>query len=126
MTKRAPLVAQFGRSVERLREVLSLEKQDFVRDSAILRFEIALDLSWKALRTYLLEVHGVRCFSPKSCIREAYRIGVLEYQDAWLDYIDMRNIAVHTYNENVAEDVYRKLPAALRCFEELYSRLQSP
>lgn len=51
----------------KLEEVLSLEKSEINRDSAIKRFEIAFDIAWKALKTYLEEKYGIICKSPKGC-----------------------------------------------------------
>lgn len=45
MTRPEALLDQFRKATDRLRESLGLEKSPIVRDSAILRFEIAMDLS---------------------------------------------------------------------------------
>ena len=49
MTKFEKHLEDFKKAVERLEEVLKLEKTDITRDSAIKRFEIAVDTGWKAL-----------------------------------------------------------------------------
>ena len=46
-TKQMAVLGQFQKAVVRLEEVLKKEKNDFIRDSAIKRFELAFDLSWK-------------------------------------------------------------------------------
>ncbi|PYV87138.1 MAG: nucleotidyltransferase [Acidobacteria bacterium] len=113
MTKIEALSQQFERAILRLDEVLRLEKNEFMRDSAIKRFEITFDLSWKAVKAYLEEIKGVPCASPKGCFREAYRQGMT----------DLRNQAVHIYKEELAEQIYRVLPRALSYFQRLSSKL---
>ena len=49
MTKFESLLEDFLHIVERLEEILREQKIDIVRDSAIKRFELAFDLSWKTL-----------------------------------------------------------------------------
>jgi hypothetical protein len=56
----------------KLEEVLNLEKSEINRGSTIKRFEMAFDIAWKTLKTYLEEKYGIICKSPKGCIREAF------------------------------------------------------
>jgi len=94
------------------------KKNEFIRDSAIKRFELAFDLSWKAIKAFL-EEQGVTCSSPMSCFKEAYRQGVLEYKDVWISMVETRNKTVHTYDMKLAEEVYSTLPKALEAFQKL-------
>ncbi len=73
----------FQKAVERLKEVLQLEKDDVTRDSAIKRFEIAYELAWKLLKVLLAE-EGIICNSPRSCFKEAFSAGIIEYDNRWL------------------------------------------
>jgi len=125
MSKFESLLEDFVKAVERLKEVLKQPKDEFIRDSAIKRFEIAFDMGWKTLKAYLEERHNVQCLSPKTCFREAYNKNViLEYDSFWVDLADKRNLTVHTYKEAVAEDVFAILPKALEHFEQLYAKLK--
>lgn len=123
MTKLEAQIKQFAQALGRLKEALSLPQSDIVRDSAIQRFEFTLDLAWKAVKTYLEDKKGVICASPKECFREAYRQGLVQYDDVWIQLIDLRNETVHTYNEETAERIYSQLSGAVKRFEELLSRL---
>lgn len=118
MTKLESLKQDFQNACSRLEEILKEPKSDIVRDSAIKRFELVFDLSWKLIKAHL-EEQGVTCASPMSCFKEAYRNKLIEYEDVWVDMVKTRNQTVHTYDENVAEEVYAKLPQALGAFEKL-------
>ncbi|HBV58361.1 MAG TPA: nucleotidyltransferase [Candidatus Magasanikbacteria bacterium] len=124
MTKLSAQQAQLERALSRLKEALSLPKSDIVRDSAIQRFEFTLDLAWKTVKTYLEDKKGVICASPKECFREAYRQGIMLYDDEWIKLVDLRNETVHTYNEETAQKIYNELPATIRYFEELVEKLK--
>ena len=63
-----------GRAVDRLAEVVAMPKPEVVRDSAIKRFEITFDMSWKTLKAFLQERYGVNVASPK----EAFAQGSLQ------------------------------------------------
>ncbi len=120
MDKTKILLEKFNMAKMRLSDVLSIPETDIVRDSAIQRFEITVDLSWKLLKAYLEEYEGVSIYSsPKEIFRQAYKRGVIQYDTKWLDIIDMRNLTSHTYNESLAIDIYEKLPETLNLFNHL-------
>ena len=119
MSKLDAQIDQFEKALARLKEVLELPKDAVVRDSAIQRFEFTSDIGWKTLKVYLEEKKGVICKSPKECFREAYKQGVVEYEDKWIEVVDMRNETVHTYNEQLAEEIFGKLPGVVLLFDSL-------
>ena len=63
------------------------------------------------------------CFA-KECFREAYRQGLVSYDDEWIKLVDLRNETVHTYNEETAARIYGELPAVIRYFDELAEKLK--
>lgn len=125
MSKLEAIISQFEQALQRLDEVLKELKSSIVRDSAIQRFGFSLDLAWKSIKAYLEEKKGISCNSPKDCFREAYRQALIEYDDAWIKYVDMRNETVHTYKEEVAEKIYSELPTVLKHLKILLKALKS-
>ncbi len=123
MTKLASLQQDYEKAVSRLREVLREPKTEIIRDSAIKRFEIAFDLSWKTLKTYLEDKHNLIANSPQNCFREAYKTGLLEYDEFWLEIAKLRNLSVHTYEEKLAEEIFGKLPKILDYFLKLQTAI---
>lgn len=61
--------------------------------------------------------------SPRDAIRQAYKQELIEYDQEWIEVMKNRNLTVHTYNEELAEEIYGKLPEALKLFEELLKKL---
>jgi nucleotidyltransferase substrate binding protein (TIGR01987 family) len=125
MTKFESLLDDFEKVLKKLDEVLKLEKTEINRDSAIQRFEIAVDLAWKTLKTYLEEYKGIICRSPKGCFREAFSQGIIDYDDYWIKIIDFRNQTAHLYSENLADKIYDELPKVLENLKILYNALKS-
>lgn len=56
-----------------------------------IKFEFCFDLSWKLVKTFLEEVKGVQCQSPKDCWRQAYTTGIITYDGFWMKLTDARN-----------------------------------
>lgn len=123
MTKFEVLYKEFQEATAALKEVLQKPKDEFMRDSAIKRFELVFDLSWKTIKAFL-EEKGVECVSPLLCFREGYRQGLIAYNEAWVDMVKTRNKTVHTYDERLAEEIYKKLPDVLILFQELAEKLK--
>lgn len=69
------------------------------------------------------EKHNVKEHSPRQCFRQAYQLGLLEYDPTWIKMADVRNETAHTYRENIAEEVYEQLPQFLLRFQLLKDRL---
>ncbi len=119
-----PVVEDFKDAVKRLEEALGIEKTDVVRDSAIKRFELCFDLAWKAIKTLARE-QGTECHSPRACIRSAFEIGLIEYDDRWLGALEDRNMTAHVYAQELAESVYRNLSSHMELFRGLLEKMQS-
>lgn len=124
MTKENAIRKQFIKALFRLKEVLTLKKDAIIRDAAIQRFEFTFDLSWKLLKVILEENKGILVSSPKDTFRQAYKAALIQYDELWLEMTDMRNITSHTYNETIADKIYKKLPNYLKAFEELEKSLE--
>ncbi|MFH1727806.1 MAG: HI0074 family nucleotidyltransferase substrate-binding subunit [Pseudomonadota bacterium] len=121
MTKLEAIKQQLNKAVNRLDDVLKQDKTEYMRDSAIQRFEFTFDLSWKMLKTYLEDIHGIISNSPKATFREAYKQELLEYDEIWLEITDARNQIAHMYKEKLANELYDKLPLYLKSFKRLIS-----
>jgi len=119
MTKSDSLRSDFERATTRLEEALSLPKDPIVRYSTIQRFEISFELCWKFLKAYLEEEHNLSCTSPRTCFRAAFRNGVIDGDPFWIDLTVLRNYTVHTYNEELADYVYTRLPETVIRFRAL-------
>jgi nucleotidyltransferase substrate binding protein (TIGR01987 family) len=77
------------------------------------------ELCWKFLKAYLEEEHNVSCTSPRTCFRAAFKNGVIADDPFWIELTVLRNYTVHTYNEEVADYVYSRLPETVTRFRAL-------
>lgn len=100
------ILTPLQKALKSLEKALSEEKNEYVRDAVIQRFEYTYELSWKFLRRYLVEATEKQEYSVKDIFRQAVKIGVLEEADPWFAFHAARNLTVHTYNEDTAEETY--------------------
>lgn len=79
----------------------SKEKRAF-RDTCIQRFEFCIELAWKVSR----KVMGVVSNSPNSVVREMAQDSLIEDPAMWLEFVEARNKSSHTYDEDIAKEVF--------------------
>ena len=101
---------EFSRAVERLKAGAREDpgKSDLIMDGVIQRFEFTFELGWKLLKA-ILHHQGLERASPRSCIKEAFRIGVIGDGDAWIEMLEDRNRTAHLYDETEARAVFDKI-----------------
>jgi nucleotidyltransferase substrate binding protein (TIGR01987 family) len=103
------LLRLLGLALSRLDLALAQPANEFVRDSAIQRFEFTFELFWKSLKAYA-EESGVEAFSPRDSLRVAFQLGVIQESPEWFRMLEDRNLTSHTYNEATADTIYSHLP----------------
>lgn len=113
---------KFDDAIKNLKEVLMIEKNEIVRDSAIKRFEICFDLAWKSIKLYAKN-QGLECFSPRGCFKMAVQLKLIENDILWIEMIEDRNTSTHVYSEKMADGIYLKLDKYLNLFEKLKEKL---
>ncbi len=101
-----------------LEEALKEAESDLERDGAIQRFEYTYELIWKVLKK-ILSFKGVDVNSPRDVFRESAKQGIIEDPKIWFEFVKKRNLTVHTYNEDDAEEIFECLP----CFRDELSKV---
>ncbi|MBI4655861.1 MAG: nucleotidyltransferase substrate binding protein [Elusimicrobia bacterium] len=114
----------FIKSIKRFNEILNAPQTLANRDSAIKRFELTFELAWKSIKEYL-DYKGIISRSPRDCFEQAFSIGIIQDDPAWIKMIEDRNLSVHTYNEKLAMDIYRRLGKYLNLFKSLSKSLRA-
>jgi len=116
---------KFQDSLIKLKEVLSrnLKDDDIILDAAIQRFEFTFENSWKTIKLWLKQ-KGIDALSPKDCIKEAFKMGLITDEAAYLSLLECRNLTSHTYNLKTAMEVYETIKANTNVFEDLLVKIQ--
>ena len=90
-------------------------------------FSICFEQAWKAMKE-VLESHGFgegKTGSPKMIIKLAYHAGMIQDEKGWLELLDRRNEAAHTYNEeDAAQIIERTKESYLPLFQKLAQEIE--
>ena len=97
------------------RDLSELEQQGLVQG-----FEFTHELAWNVLKDYLEDAGISGIIGSKGATREAFRNGLIEDGEGWMEMIRARNLSSHTYNtETAAEIVEHVLARFYPAFEQL-------
>ena len=86
------------------RELSKLEQQGMIQ-----AFEYNHELAWKTLKDFWEHRGNKDIYGSKDATREAFKLGLVENGDVWMDMIESRNQTSHTYNEDIAEEIVNNI-----------------
>lgn len=96
-----------------------------VRDGVIQRFEIAMDVSRQLVVRVLKEVFDIEeAVARKDTFREAAKLGLVADAEAWIGHVNARNRTSHTYDSEIANQVFAHIPSFLPDVRDLQQRLK--
>jgi nucleotidyltransferase substrate binding protein (TIGR01987 family) len=99
----------FVKALSQLKEAVELARQrplSRLEDQGMIQaFEFTHELAWNTLKDFL-ENRGVQdLYGSKDATRAAFKAGLIENGEAWMDMIQSRNLTSHTYDEAAAAQI---------------------
>jgi nucleotidyltransferase substrate binding protein (TIGR01987 family) len=99
------------------------------RQGLIQVFEYTYELAWNTIKDYFEWLGEVNLLGSRDVFRLAFNRGLIENGAIWMDMINSRIAATHTYHEAIAEkianeietiyyDEFRALRAKLKTLKE--------
>jgi nucleotidyltransferase substrate binding protein (TIGR01987 family) len=103
----------YQQALARLNEAVALSRQralsDLEQQGLVQAFEFTHELAWNVLKDYLEEQGYAGIIGSKNATREAFKNGLLEDGESWMDMIKARNLTSHTYHTKIAEDIVKDI-----------------
>ena len=100
-------LSNFKKSLAHLAVAVEIEEPSIVQQAGTIQFfEMSFELAWKTLKDYLEEEGFTDVKSPKGSIKKAFEITLLEDGHMWLEALENRNLAAHTYDDETAQEIY--------------------
>ena len=103
----------YMKALKGLKNILALEQgrqlSEIELTAKIKYFEMVESLAIETLSDYL-KYQGVQFDKfPKAIVKTAFNIGLFDDGQVWVDMIDSRNKAAHTYNESIASSLSQEI-----------------
>jgi len=104
----------FAQAFGQLEKAVKLSRQrplsELEEQGTIQAFEFTHELAWNVLKDFLEYRQGLHnLYGSKDSTREAFKRGLIENGEVWMDMINSRNLSTHTYNSDVARGVVQAI-----------------
>lgn len=90
----------FKAALKNLKDIYDYEEpyNNVVLTGLVALYEICFEQSWKAMKELLVNVSEAATGSPKSILKAAYKAGLIDDEQLWLEALATRNNVAHAYN----------------------------
>ncbi len=116
-------LGQLSRFIEK-KELNELEKQGLIQ-----AFEYTYELAWNTIKDYFQDQGETGIHGSRDAFRLAFRRGLVENGQAWMDMIRSRTLTTHTYNQEVADaiadEVFNTYYAEFTLLEKTFNVLKN-
>jgi nucleotidyltransferase substrate binding protein (TIGR01987 family) len=86
--------------LSRTRQLSKLEQQGLIQS-----FEFTHELAWNVLKDYLHDKGIAGLIGSKDATRAAFKNGLIEHGEDWMNMIEARNQTTHAYSPEIAQAV---------------------
>ena len=109
-----------GTELARQRQLSELEQQGLIK-----AFEFTHELAWNILKDYLEHQGYTEIIGSRGATREAFKNGLVDDGDTWMEMIKARNLTTHTYDCEVANAIAAEVLNRFEpAFESLCARFE--
>jgi nucleotidyltransferase substrate binding protein (TIGR01987 family) len=97
--------ANYEKSLGHLKTTVEKKDLNDIEKAGLIQFfEVTFELSWKVMKDFL-SAEGYEVKSPRESIKTAFEYGLIENGTLWLEALEKRNLASHTYDDNILEEL---------------------
>ena len=109
--------SNYKKALEKLSKAVNVIKSghvnpvidDIIKEGVIQRFEYTHELAWNVMKDFLEDRGTVKLYGSRDSTREAFSADLITDGDLWMDMIISRNKTSHTYNEEIADEIFEKI-----------------
>ncbi|MCB9502459.1 MAG: nucleotidyltransferase substrate binding protein [Deferribacteres bacterium] len=117
----------FSKAMNQLRKFINkkhlneLEKQGLIQ-----AFEYTYELAWNVIKDYFEAQGDTGILGSRDAFRLAFRRGLIQDGDEWMDMITSRSLTSHTYNEETAEKIVTSIRSSYyQQFDMLHIKMEN-
>lgn len=97
-------------------ELNELEEQGLIQS-----FEYNYELSWNTIKDFYEHQAETDIQGSRDAIRMAFKRGLIEDGEIWMEMINSRNLTAYTYNEDTASEIVSNI---LEKYYQVFIKLQ--
>ncbi|KAA6324874.1 hypothetical protein EZS27_025848 [termite gut metagenome] len=82
---------------------------EIIKEGLVQRFEYTHELAWNVMKDYAEYQGNSSVGGSRDATREAFQLKLIDNGEVWMNMIKSRNQTSHTYNNETADEIYRKI-----------------
>ena len=107
--------ANYNSALSKLSEAVALNEarplSELEKQGLIQSFEYTHELAWKVMQDFFVYQGNTEIRGSRDATRQAFQTNLIEDGDGWMEMIAKRNLTSHTYNKEIAEEIYESIIA---------------
>lgn len=110
-----------------LREQVSADEIELIKAGVIQNFEFTYELCWKFMKRWIetnISAEVVDGVTRRELFRLSAENRLIIDVDKWMEFHRARNISAHTYDHEIAEEVYQITKEFLGAAQDFLGRLE--
>jgi len=110
----------FKKALNQLTKFIEKGKLNELEQQGVIQsFEYTYELAWNTLKDFFEHQGETGIYGSRDAFRLAFKRGLIEDGETWMDMIESRALTTHTYNEDVAKAIADKI------FNRYFSEFQT-
>jgi len=110
----------FKKALNQLTKFIEKGKLNELEQQGVIQsFEYTYELAWNTLKDYFEHQGETGIHGSRDAFRLAFKRGLIEDGETWMDMIESRALTTHTYNEDIAKDIANNI------FNRYFSEFQT-
>jgi nucleotidyltransferase substrate binding protein (TIGR01987 family) len=82
---------------------------EMIKEGLIQRFEYTHELAWNVMKDYAKYQGNFEVGGSRDATRESFQLNLVSDGKVWMDMIGSRNKTSHTYDEDIADEIYHRI-----------------
>ncbi|NCD42764.1 MAG: nucleotidyltransferase [Bacteroidia bacterium] len=99
----------YSKALQQLRAAVELAEKrdlsDLERQGLVQAFEFTHELAWNVIKDFYEYQGTTGLQGSRDAVRLAFKRGLIDAGDVWMDMIESRNRTSHTYDEKTAQEI---------------------
>ena len=97
--------ANYEKSLGHLKSTVEKQSLNEIEKAGLIQFfEVTFELAWKVMKDFL-SAEGYEVKSPRESIKTAFEYGLIQNGTLWLEALEKRNLASHTYDDKILDEL---------------------
>lgn len=102
--------SNYQKALSQLQEFISKKQLSTLEEQGLIKsFEYTFELAWNTLKDFYESQGETSLQGSRDVIRLAFKRGMIEDGQGWMDMVDSRILTVHSYDEKIAKQVVQAI-----------------